>query len=82
MNYFVYVLKSTKDGKRYIGSTNDINRRLSEHNSGKSFSTKNRTPFVLIYKEEYETEKEARQREKSLKTHRGYNTLMKLINGL
>ena len=42
--YFVYILQSLKDNKRYIGSTNEIQRRVEEHNSGKVKSTRNRIP--------------------------------------
>jgi len=45
--WYVYFLKSTLDNNLYIGSTNDINRRFTEHNSGMVDSTKNRTPFIL-----------------------------------
>ena len=47
--YFVYVLKSLKDGKHYIGFSNDLKRRLEEHNSGLVKSTINRKPMELIY---------------------------------
>ncbi len=53
--YFVYVLRSLKDFKRYIGFTDDLNRRISEHNSGFVKSTKNRRPLELIYSEEFNT---------------------------
>ncbi|MBK6912191.1 MAG: GIY-YIG nuclease family protein [Ignavibacteriales bacterium] len=43
--YFVYILQSLKDNKRYIGSTNEIQRRVEEHNSGKVKSTRNRSPL-------------------------------------
>jgi len=45
--WYVYILKSAIDNKLYVGSTNDIARRLTEHNSGKVDSTKNRTPLRL-----------------------------------
>lgn len=67
--FFVYILKSKKDNNLYIGSTNDLRRRLEEHNSGKSLSTKSRMPFVLVYYEAYAIEDEARRRESSLKLH-------------
>ena len=62
MIYFVYILTSLKDSKRYIGMTSDLNRRLSEHNSGKVKSTKNRNPLKLIYTEEFESKEEAMKR--------------------
>ena len=51
----------------YIGSTNDLRRRFTEHNLGKVFSTKFRRPFQLVYYEAYKDEKDARNREKNLK---------------
>lgn len=80
MEWIVYILISERDNKRYIGSTNDLNRRLHEHNSGKVRSTKNRIPLRLIYKEEFLTEREARLREKFFKTHKGFNVLKKLVD--
>lgn len=65
--FYVYVLKSLKDDNIYFGSTNDLRRRLSDHNTGKVPSTKARYPFELRYYEAYFTEKEARHREASLK---------------
>ena len=65
--YAVYIIKSLKDKRLYIGSTSNLKRRLSEHNSGKIFSTKWRTPFELIYCELYKAEKDARLRERKLK---------------
>jgi len=46
--YYVYVLKSKKDNNNYTGYTSDLRNRLTEHNEGKSVSTKNRRPLVLI----------------------------------
>jgi putative endonuclease len=65
--FYVYILQSKKDHKLYVGSTNDLERRFHEHNSGKVFSTKLRTPFELIYYEAYKSEKDCRTREKNLK---------------
>jgi putative endonuclease len=65
--FYVYVLKSLKDEELYIGSTNNLKRRFAEHQNGKSFSTKFRLPFELIYYEAYKKEKDALIREQSLK---------------
>ncbi|MEK7465611.1 MAG: GIY-YIG nuclease family protein [Patescibacteria group bacterium] len=65
--FFVYVLKSIKDDQWYTGSTNNLKRRIVEHNSGKSRSTKFRLPFTLIYYEAYISEKDAHKREHNLK---------------
>ena len=51
----------------YVGYTNNLRRRLGEHNDGKNFSTAPRLPFELVYYEAYTAEADARRREKSLK---------------
>lgn len=65
--FYIYLLKSKRDGQFYTGSTNDVYRRLEEHNSGKVLSTKSRVPFEIIYYEAYKSEKDARVREAKLK---------------
>ena len=69
--YYVYVLTIEKDGRFYTGSTNDLKRRLDEYNAGKVGSTKRRKPFKLIYYEACIDEKDARKREKYLKSGMG-----------
>jgi len=64
--YYVYVLRNPK--QFYIGSTNDLRRRLSEHQNNRNVSTKNRGKWQLIYYEASVSEKDARNREKYLKT--------------
>lgn len=73
--FIVYILLSEKDNKRYIGFTDNIERRLTEHNLGKVKSTKNRQPLKLIYTEQYENKSYAMKREKYFKTHPGRNFL-------
>jgi len=65
---YTYVLRSRSDNKLYVGWTNNLERRLKEHNQGQVESTKNRRPFDLIYFEGCLSEKKAIAREKSLKT--------------
>ena len=65
--FYVYILKSLKDDKLYIGSTNDLKRRLSEHNNGLNRSTKSRRPFEIRYYEACFSNKDARKREYNLK---------------
>jgi putative endonuclease len=64
--FYVYVLRSPK--QFYIGSTGDLKRRFAEHRRNANFSTKNRGPWNLIYYEASHSEKDARVREKYLKT--------------
>jgi len=68
--YFVYILKSEKDNGLYVGKTNDIKRRIAEHNSGHTQSLKNRIPLTLLEYIGCETENDARCLEKEYK--KGY----------
>jgi len=78
--FYVYLLKSLKDDNLYIGFTNDLQRRMEKHNSGKVFSTKSRAPFKLIYYEAYLSESEARKREHNLKLRaNAFNQLKRRI---
>ncbi|MBI4407654.1 MAG: GIY-YIG nuclease family protein [Candidatus Kerfeldbacteria bacterium] len=69
--YYVYVLRSQKSGYRYIGQTNDLQKRLTEHNAGLTAATRNQKPYSLEYSEVYKTRKEAMQRERFLKSGQG-----------
>ena len=78
--YFVYVLKSEVDDRLYKGMTNDLKRRLMEHNSGKHKSTKGYRPWKCVYSEEVESKKEARERELYFKTGSGREYLRKIVD--
>ena len=65
--YHVYLLKSQKNESLYIGYTNDMKRRLKEHNIGLVGYTKKYLPWTLIYCESFISFEDARKREKSLK---------------
>ena len=69
--FYTYILRSCKNGRLYTGSTNDLRKRFNQHNSGKSFSTKNYKPYILIYYEACIDEHDARVREKYLKSGMG-----------
>ncbi len=77
--YYVYVLLSQKDKKFYIGFTNDLKRRLKEHNSGKNISTKSRLPLKLIYYEAHLSKADAARRERYFKTTKGKSTLKQML---
>jgi len=62
--------------------TNNLDRRLKEHNSGKHFYTKRHCPWVMIYNEKYDNLKEARKREKYLKSASGRKLIKELFNKL
>jgi putative endonuclease len=78
--YYVYVLKSKKDNKLYIGLTNNLKKRLREHNKGLTPSTRYRRPLSLIYYEAYLSPKDAQVREQKLKKFKkSYQELKKRI---
>lgn len=82
--FYVYILKSKKDSKLYIGYTNNLKRRLQEHNEMRTFSTASRVPFSLVYYEAFKSQKDAIAREKQLKKFKSaYAQLKKrIINSL
>ena len=57
--FYVYILKSRSDGSFYVGQTNDLQRRLENHNAGLSKYTSRKKPWCIVYFEEYESRKEA-----------------------
>jgi putative endonuclease len=66
--YHVYLLKSQKRDTFYIGYTNDIQRRLAEHNSGVIGYTKKYVPWDIVYYETFLSLEDAKKREKGLKS--------------
>jgi len=74
--YYVYVLRSLKNDRKYVGLTKDLKQRFAEHNSGigGAYSKKNR-PFKLIYYEAYLEKKDAAHAEKFYKTGYGREIL-------
>ena len=67
--FYVYLLKSLKDNKYYIGQTNNVTRRPLVHNRGQVTSTKYRRPFKLVGYQPYNTRNEERWAEYNLKNH-------------
>lgn len=68
---YVYVLISSKDNNRYIGSTSNLTQRFKQHNKGLVQSTKNRRPLSIKYYQEFNTLIEAQIAEKKYKKSRG-----------
>ncbi|MFZ1805804.1 MAG: GIY-YIG nuclease family protein [Cyclobacteriaceae bacterium] len=77
-SYYVYVIKSEKDGRLYKGLSEEPERRLLAHNSGKVKSTKGFRPWKIVYTEGYSSFEEARTRELFLKSGRGRDFLKSL----
>jgi putative endonuclease len=71
MPYFIYVLKSESTGSSYVGHTSNLEKRLIEHNNGKSLSTRGKRPWRLVYNEEFMTWSEAASRKKYFKSVEG-----------
>ncbi len=78
MFYYVYLLESLKNESLYIGYTVDLKKRLVEHNRGLTSSTKTYRPWRFLHFEGYYDIKDARRREKYLKTNQG-NRALKLM---
>jgi putative endonuclease len=76
MIFTVYAIKSSVDNRIYVGFTSNLERRIKEHNQGKTKSTKGDKP--LIYKEPIDTRQAAREREKFLKSGVGKEFLKTL----
>jgi putative endonuclease len=77
--FTVYVLRSQRTGRRYVGSTGDLAQRLKEHSGGKVRATKGGRPWTLVYKENHTTNSAARRREISLKSGQGRAELDRII---
>lgn len=80
--FFVYVLKSIQTGKYYKGLTKNLDRRIEEHNAGKTSSNKALRPFRLIYVQIFETLEQAREFEKFLKTGFGREIIKEIDDKL
>ena len=79
--YYVYVLKSDKDGDMYVGYTANLRERFALHNAGKVKSTRARRPFQLVYYEACLGQRDALRREKYLKTAYGKRYLKNRLGG-
>jgi putative endonuclease len=69
MDYYTYVLLSQKNERLYIGSTENLEKRIERHNKGRVKSTKARRPWKLLEKQMFSSRSEAYKHEMFLKTH-------------
>lgn len=77
--YYVYILKSLKDGLLYTGFSENLKQRIIEHNSGKNTSTKDRRPLELLFYEAFPNKLDALRRERYFKTTKGKVTLRQML---
>ncbi len=80
MAYYVYILRSHKDGTYYVGSTGDLHDRLERHNQGRSKYTKAKRPWTLEYSEEYPDRSAALRREREIKARKKVDFIEKLVS--
>ena len=79
--YCTYVIKSKNDGSFYVGITEDIGRRLKEHNSGKLKYTTNKRPWILWHVRQLKSMGDARKEEIYLKKkNRNFKEGLKMFN--
>ncbi|MFH1966805.1 MAG: GIY-YIG nuclease family protein [Patescibacteria group bacterium] len=76
---FLYFTIS-KNNSYYYGSTNNLQKRLKEHNNGETKATRYKRPWKLVYFEEYKTLSEARKREYQVKTKKRKSYVKWLID--
>ena len=77
--YTVYAIKSLSKKYIYVGLTNNLDRRIDEHQKGYNKTTKPYGPFMLLYTEEHSSRTDARKREVYLKSGIGKEFLKKII---
>ncbi len=80
--HFIYILQSSKDDRTYVGYTSNLDERLKRHNAGLIPATKHRRPLKLIYSEQFETVKEAKEREKYYKNGGGRRRIKQIFKNI
>lgn len=76
----VYILRSKKNGRIYIGVAKDVSNRLQQHNRGENISTKAHRPWILIRVEEYSNKLLALRRERFFKSGNGRRVIKNLLD--
>ena len=78
--YYVYIIYSQKTNKFYVGSTNDLTRRIEDHNRGKTPYSKTGMPWVLKYSEAFPGRSSAYRRELEIKRKKSRKYIERLIS--
>jgi putative endonuclease len=76
--FHVYVLRSERTGRRYVGSCEDFEDRFRRHNAGESKASKYGAPWILLHKESFATRSDAMMKERYYKSGRGRDELDRL----
>ena len=77
--YYVYILLNDAKTRTYTGVTDDVNKRLADHNDGRVKSSQSYRPYKVIHTESFETLSEARQKEKFYKSTTGRRRLKDIL---
>ena len=80
MNFFVYIIQSAKYKKLYIGQTQDLEKRISDHNKGRSNYTKLYKPWGLLAYKVFDTRSEAMAVERKLKNLKSHKVIFEFIH--
>ncbi len=78
--HYLYILESEVNGRYYIGITSDVKKRLRQHNTGKTKSTKAYIPWNLMCKVQFPTRQEAARIERKLKNSKSRRVIEKYID--
>lgn len=74
-SFFVYVLRSSKTGNRYVGSCENLEDGLKWHNAGHSSATRHGVPWIMVWSEVFSSKTDAVTKERYYKTGSGRNVL-------
>ena len=77
--FYVYIIKNLETGRYYTGYSENLDKRLKEHNLGKTRSLRSGGKFVLVYEEQFESRNEAYRRERQIKSYKSGEAFKKLV---
>ena len=77
--YYVYILLNKTKTRTYTGVTDDVDKRLTDHNAGRVKSSSPYRPYKIVHLESFKTMSEARQKEKFYKSTIGRRKLKKMV---